>query len=142
MKNKILTILILLLIVFQSNAQNFNRFHGIPFIKNYSSEEYKAHEQNFDIIQDQRGIMYFANFAGILEFNGSVWTKISTKSGMRVLSLATDKVGKVYAGGLYDFGYIQQNTKGKSYFVSLTDSIENKEEIGEIFNIHYINDKI
>ncbi len=140
MRYKILTILLLL--IFTSNAQNFNRFNGIPFIKNYSSEEYKAHEQNFDIIQDNRGVMYFANFAGVLEFDGSVWTKIPTKSGMRVLSLEKDSKGKIYTGGLYDFGYILQNTKGKSYFVSLADSIENKEDIGEIFNIHSVKDKM
>ena len=76
MKYKVLISIVLLLIIFESSAQNFNRFHGIPFIKNYSSNEYKAHEQNFDIIQNDDGIMYFANFAGILEFDGSVWTKI------------------------------------------------------------------
>jgi len=116
-------------------AQNFSISRGLPFIRNYSPEEYNAHEQNFDIVQDKNGIMYFANFAGILEFDGTTWNKIPTSSGMRVLSLAIDEKGTIFVGGLYDFGYLKHNSEGTTSFVSLTDSIKNKEEIGEIFKV-------
>lgn len=117
------------------HAQNFSVSRGLPFIRNYSSEEYNAHEQNFDIVQSQNGIMYFANFAGVLEFDGTIWNKIPTSSGMRVLSLALDMHGTIIVGGLYDFGYLKHNNQGITSFVSLTDSITNKEEIGEIFKV-------
>ncbi|RLD79758.1 MAG: hypothetical protein DRJ07_11315, partial [Bacteroidetes bacterium] len=122
------------------SAQNFSISKGLPFIRNYSAEEYNGHEQNFDIVQNQDGIMYFANFAGVLEFDGTIWNKIPTSSGMRVLSLAIDKQGTIIVGGLYDFGYLKQNTQGTTSFVSLTDSIENKEEIGEIFKAACLTD--
>ncbi len=139
MRYKVLILFFFLIVFNQSDAQNFSRERGLPFVRNYTSEEYKAHEQNFDIVQDKRGIMYFANFAGILEFDGINWHKIPTSSGMRVLSLAINKEGIVYAGGLFDFGYLKQNKKGISYFFSLADTIADKENIGEVFNIHFID---
>ncbi len=117
------------------NAQNFSVSRGLPFIRNYSSEEYNAHEQNFDIIQSKTGIMYFANFAGILEFDGTTWNKIPTSSGMRALSLSMNKQGRIFVGGLYDFGYLQHNNQGITSFVSLADSIEDKVGIGEVFKV-------
>ncbi len=141
MRYKVLILFFFLIVLNQVNAQNFSRNRGLPFIRNYTSEEYKAHEQNFDIAQDNRGIMYFANFAGILEFDGINWNKIHTSSGMRVLSLSVDKKGIVYAGGLFDFGFLKQNEKGVSYFVSLADTVVEKEDIGEVFAVHCIRNK-
>ena len=43
---------------------------GFPFIKNFSSSDYKAHAQNFATVRDRDGIMYFGNFAGILQYDG------------------------------------------------------------------------
>ena len=130
---KLILILTLILSVHNINAQNFNKYKGLPFIRNYTTDEYNAHEQNFDIIQDTTGIMYFANFAGILKFDGTKWSKTVTSSGMRVLSLDIDKNGRVYAGGLSDFGYIEQTTAGTTKYISLIDSL--KEDVGMIFEV-------
>lgn len=127
------TILFLLLVVSSLNAQNFNKLNGLPFIRNYSPDEYHAQEQNFDIVQDSLGIMYFANFSGILQYDGTNWTKTLTKSGMRVLSLDVSSKGKVYAGGLEDFGYIEHLKNGISSYVSLAN--HSKYEIGMIFKV-------
>ncbi|MCD4792137.1 MAG: SpoIIE family protein phosphatase [Bacteroidales bacterium] len=130
---KISLILTVILSVNNLYSQNFNKYKGLPFIRNYTTEEYNAHEQNFDIIQDTAGIMYFANFAGILKFDGTKWSKTVTSSGMRVLSLDIDKNGRVYAGGLSDFGYIEQTVTGKTKYISLTDSLN--EDVGMIFKV-------
>ena len=44
---------------------------GLPFNKNYDKQTYNAGTQNWDITQDDRGFMFFANNDGILEFDGS-----------------------------------------------------------------------
>jgi len=131
-KNRIIA-LILLFAVNSINAQNFNKHQGLPFIRNYSPEEYNAQEQNFDIVQDTLGIMYFANFSGILQFDGTNWIKTPTKSGMRVLSLDVNSKGKVFAGGLEDFGYIEHLENGNNSYVSLAN--HSKYEIGMIFKV-------
>lgn len=127
--------------LFGLSAQNFNMSMGLPYIRNYTPEEYAAHEQNFDIVQAQNGVMYFANFAGVLQFDGTSWNKIPTRSGMRVLSLALNQNGTVFVGGLYDFGFLKQNAQGVASFVSLADSIEDKVSIGEVFKVVCAADK-
>lgn len=58
MTNKTLSFLILLLVLANLYAQT-------PFIRNFSPEEYKVSGQNWAIVQNQQGIMYFANNNGV-----------------------------------------------------------------------------
>jgi len=46
---------------------------GIPDIINYSNGIYGAGTENRCIIEDQNGVMYFANLEGLLSFDGSSW---------------------------------------------------------------------
>ena len=46
---------------------------GIPFIKNYTRQEYKGGPQNWGITQDDRGVLFFGNNQGLLEFDGNNW---------------------------------------------------------------------
>lgn len=39
-------------------------------IRNFTKNEYNAESQNWSIVQDTRGFVYFANNAGLLEFDG------------------------------------------------------------------------
>jgi hypothetical protein len=43
---------------------------GLPFIRNYSPKEYGAQSQNWVIVQDSRGVMYFGNYLCVLEYDG------------------------------------------------------------------------
>ena len=124
------------------NAQNFNRERGLPYIRNYPPEEYLAHENNFDIIQGQDGQMYFANFAGVLQFDGTKWRKISSSSGMRILSVDSDKNGRIYAGGFYDFGYLSADNTGQTNFVSLIPDNLDVSDIGLIFKVICKGDEV
>lgn len=54
---------------------NHNAF-GQPFIKYYSSKEYKSDNTNWSVLQDKRGVMYFGNEKCILEFDGNSWRRI------------------------------------------------------------------
>jgi serine phosphatase RsbU (regulator of sigma subunit)/ligand-binding sensor domain-containing protein len=123
-------------------SQNFDKSRGLPFVRNYLPEQYHAHEQNFDVIQSSEGFMYFANFAGILEYDGSTWNKILSSSGMRVVSLAKNEKGRIFVGGLYDFGYLESNKKGQTSFVSLALKQANLKDIGLIFKVICLQDKI
>jgi len=46
---------------------------GSFFIRNYPPDEYGAHNQNWAILQDSRGVMYFGNSDGALEYDGESW---------------------------------------------------------------------
>jgi hypothetical protein len=46
---------------------------GFPIVENYVSKEYSANVQNWAIVQDHRGVMYFGNGEGVLEYDGVSW---------------------------------------------------------------------
>ena len=100
---------------------------GFPFIKNFQPKDYRAHSQNFCIIQDKRGVMYFGNFAGILEFDGETWRIISTENGTRVLSMSMDASGRIYVGAYREFGYLMPDSVGSMKYVSLMDNIKEED---------------
>lgn len=95
---------------------------GSFFSRSYTPSAYQASPQNWAAIQDKRGIMYFGNTAGILEFDGANWRRIPAAGG-GVRSLAVDDRGTVYAGGQGDFGYLAPDQHGELHFVSLLDHV-------------------
>ena len=72
---------------------------GIPFFRNFTSQEYGAHNRNFDVVCDSTGTPYFANFEGIIYFNGAQWNKILTPGISRITKLHIDHTGRIWAGG-------------------------------------------
>ncbi|WP_031528061.1 sensor histidine kinase [Dyadobacter crusticola] len=106
---------------------------GRPMSGFYQSSEYHAHDQNFGITQDSTGMMYFANFAGVLEFDGVSWTTIQTENVTRVSALTTDRKGRVLVGGNGEFGYLAYDSLGVHRFVSLSAKL--KEKPGQVIQI-------
>ncbi len=97
---------------------------GLPFLKNYYPADYRAHAQNFDVVQDNRGVMYIGNFAGVLEFDGVSWNLITTGKITRISSLAISKTGVVYVGAYGEIGCLSPDQNGTLGFVSLNDKID------------------
>ncbi|MEA2100434.1 MAG: ATP-binding protein [Campylobacterota bacterium] len=101
---------------------------GNYFMQNFSYSDYKGNNQVLGAIQDDRGIIYFANSdVGILEYDGISWrqTSLSNSSSGRCLAKAKD--GTIYVGGVGDFGYISVEN-GISNFNSLVDKIPNNKD--------------
>ncbi|MGD1843815.1 MAG: hypothetical protein ACFB10_00300, partial [Salibacteraceae bacterium] len=87
-------------------------------VRNFSPAEYGAHPQNFAAVQDQRGFLYVANAAGVLEYDGTQWRTIPTSNGSMVYSLDTD--GEViYVGARDEIGHLQTLPTGALDFRSL-----------------------
>ena len=74
MKTKFFIFIILLFFNFSLIGQ-INEL-GKPFLINYSTKVYQANEQNWATIQDKRGVMYFGNTDGVLEYDGNEWALI------------------------------------------------------------------
>jgi serine phosphatase RsbU (regulator of sigma subunit) len=106
---------------------------GIPFIKNYTTDNYHAHDQNWFISQDQRGVIYVANSLGVLEFDGVKWRllDVPNKPVVRIVRLGLD--GVMYVGAENFIGYIDVDSTGNTYVASLMDQVP--KEITEIKNI-------
>lgn len=93
---------------------------GFPSISNFSRTTYQAGTQNWSIQQDQRGILYFGNNKGILEFDGTNWNTYPLPNGTIVRSLALSENGRLYVGGQDEFGYLEADERGRNIYHSLT----------------------
>ncbi|MDY0084182.1 MAG: hypothetical protein RBR74_13440, partial [Ignavibacteriaceae bacterium] len=105
---------------------------GLPVIRNFLPREYKAHNQKWAIVTDNRGLMYFGNSGGVLEFDGYRWNLIPVKNGI-VRSLAVDDYGTIFAGSADDFGYLERNNTGQLVYKSLLHFLNINESIGHVW---------
>ncbi len=118
--------LILIWIIFTSEAifaQDLPQ-QGLFPVHYFSQKDYDALAQNWDITQDKRGIMYFANNNTVLEYDGVNWRKIPTSTVTNVRSIDVDDNGRIYVGAQNEFGYLAPDSIGQLVFVSLSDRID------------------
>jgi hypothetical protein len=92
-------------------------------IQNFSPRKYGAKKQNWSIVQDNRGIMYFANSAGVLEFDAVEWRYLPLPGGSGAYALAKDPQGRIYAGGEREIGYLTADDSGRMRYHSLLHKI-------------------
>ena len=96
---------------------------GLPFIRNFSPDEYNSHPQNWNIAQGKDGVMYFANGKGVLVYDGEYWQLVKVPNRGHVRSLAVDEQGTVYIGANGDLGVLTAGTNGQLTFTSWLDKI-------------------
>lgn len=119
--------LVLITGLFLLSLRAFSQDEGIPLIRNYTPEEYNGFSQNWCAEQDVRGVMYFGNGKGILEYNGVTWRRFFTEKKTTVLSMCRDTKGRIYVGGENEIGYLAPDSAGKVIFRSLMHLIPEKE---------------
>ncbi len=117
---------------------------GNYFITNYSSNEYNGAVQNFDVIQDNFGLLYFANNNFILEYNGKIWQNIGlTDGGKTPTSFAKSKNGTIYVGGENEIGFLDKDSTGKIFYKSFKNLLnKNERDFNQVWNTLIIGDAI
>ncbi len=104
---------------------------GLPFIRNYQARDYNGNPQNWCIIEDSSGLVYFGNQGYLLQYDGVKWKKIFFPGAIAVAirSLDKDKNGQIYYGSTGDFGYLAKDSLGQTQQYSLKkylpDSVKN-----------------
>ena len=115
---------------------------GNPFIKNYSPKIYQGAAQNWAIVQDKRGVMYFGN-KGILEYDGNNWRTISVSNNSFVRSLDIDSSGTIYVGAIGEFGFLDIDETGKLHYVSLSSQLDSaKRNFSSVWCTNCIKDDV
>ena len=97
-------------------------------IRNYTVKDFKVEGQNWSILQDKRGVMYFGTNYGVFEYDGNNWNIISKSNEVYYTGLAMDSIGRVYVGVVGDFGYLAPDDFGRTRFHSLTDGLNEKDK--------------
>ena len=117
---------------------------GVPFITNYNPKTYKAASENWDVLQNSKGMMFFANHFGIMQFDGVRWcivTQPDNKSMVR--SLAIDKKDTIYLGAQGDFGYVFQLSNGQYKYISLVKLLPNSaRNFGDVLHTVVLSNEV
>lgn len=87
-------------------------------IQHINQSVFEANSTNWDVVQDERGILYVANASGLLIHDGVSWEIVEVPAGtVRSVELASD--GKVYVAGSGHLGYVQVDAVGTPSVTSL-----------------------
>ena len=96
---------------------------GIPSIRSFTSADYHASIEAWDIGHDRRGRLYFANNDGLLTFDGSYWKTYPLPNKVTIKSLAIDAEGWVFVGGTDEIGYFSPGPRGILTYHSLKERL-------------------
>ena len=103
-------------------------------VANYTRHAYKAGNQNWSIQQHDNGWIYVANNKGLLEFDGVEWNTYPIHNAKtRAVKVGHD--GRIYIGGMEQFGYFTPNRLGGLEYTCLSDSLSPNVNVGVIWNI-------
>ncbi|MFK7949689.1 MAG: triple tyrosine motif-containing protein [Saprospiraceae bacterium] len=132
---------ILILIPFNIFGQSSNIGHS-P-IRNFDNKTYSASTQNWDISQDKKGIMYFANNAGLLVFDGYYWQTYQVSNRTIVRSVAAHDDGRIFVGAQGEMGYFASNKTGKLVYTSLNQLLaSNDQTFADVWGIEIMNQHV
>ena len=114
----------------------------LPPVYNYSSSVYQAESQNWKICQAANQNIYFANNAGLLEFNGVLWRHYPLPNGA-IVRAVNAKHNTIYTGGFTEFGYWETDVFNNLQYTSLSqrlplEDIEDEEIWKILFSDHWV----
>jgi signal transduction histidine kinase/CheY-like chemotaxis protein/ligand-binding sensor domain-containing protein len=94
---------------------------GRPFIRTYQPLELGGGSQTWTMLQDRRGVMYFATNAAILEFDGATWRRITAPelATGSVRALVEDETGRIWVSSTGTVGYLAPDATGTLKYVSI-----------------------
>jgi len=115
---------------------------GLPQIINYSKADFRAGTQTWDIKQDSRGMMYFANNDGLVTFDGSYWKLYPIPNKTILRSLAIDQ-DRVFVGAQNELGYFSPGANGLLMYTSLKSLLPKPQnEFADIWDIEIFGESV
>lgn len=109
---------------------------GNYFLSHYAPEDERFDNFTFSMAQDDKGVFYFANKLGIIEFDGRNWNLIPTNSPIFTVALSGHEI---FAGGYGGFGKLSIGADHIKVYQSLS---QGQKEAGQIFSSIALNGKI
>ncbi len=115
----------------------------LPFVDNYSKQDYTGDNQIWNVTQGDDNAMYFANNSFLQRFDGVKWEKYTLPNKSIIRSVFASR-NKIYTGSYNEFGYWKR-TNGKMIYTSISASknlFENNSKSEEIWKIFEVDAKI
>ncbi|NJO03373.1 MAG: hypothetical protein HC880_18310, partial [Bacteroidia bacterium] len=95
---------------------------GGLYLHSYHNPLSNIDYQNLAILQDQEGIMHFANTKGLISYDGIAWEITPTLSTPLALALDTLVSHRMLVGCKENFGYLEKLASGQRHYVSISDA--------------------
>lgn len=135
--------LLFLIALFLYACASYGQELGKPFLHNYLPKEYNAHTQNWSVVQDDRGLMYFANTQGVLEYDGASWRKIKVGDETVSRCVVKSSDGTIYIGSQASFGYLKPNALGQLEYQSLVNNLpEEHRKFSDVWAVQSTEDGV
>ncbi len=99
---------------------------GNFFLSHFTPSDERIDYVTFGMAQDQKGVVYFANRSGVLEFDGRNWSLITTPGPVYAVATQGENV---FAGGYGGFGKLVWGTDNTRNYQSLSDGLAGKAQI-------------
>lgn len=109
---------------------------GNYFLSHYAPTDENIDYLSFDIAQNERGVIYFANKSGVVEFDGRNWNVIESPGAIYTLTVANGN--EIYLGGLAGFGKLSLTDDNVIAFKSLSEATHQK----NIFKSRFLNERV
>ena len=106
---------------------------GIPFIRNFTAEEYHANKLNYDVETDENGNVFVANFEGLMYYDHANWRILHTPGISRVTVVVRTSDNTIWVGGYNYFGKIKRKDNGEIYLKRVGKADLFHGEVNEIF---------
>lgn len=105
---------------------------GMPMVRNYAAEDYHAHNFNFDIKTGADGMVYTANFEGLLYYDYVDWHTIYTPGYTRITVVYRDRKDSIWAAGFNFVGKVRYRANGVPYLHRVGQANDFKGEVQEL----------
>jgi serine phosphatase RsbU (regulator of sigma subunit) len=115
---------VLLFLSVKDISAQLNKY-GVPSIINYGTQVTNGAEYNWSIVKDNSGVVYFGNDGkGIIRFDGHKWSVIPVRNEALIRAIIVARDGVIYAGGAYEFGFVQPEKDGTLKYVSISSRFD------------------
>ena len=86
---------------------------GLPFLRNFTAEEYHGNKSNFDVVIGRDGTVYVANFEGLMYYDKAEWRMLHNPGITRITVVYKDAHGVIWVGGYNYFGKVITKENGE-----------------------------
>lgn len=117
---------------------------GHTMLRYFSPLQYKSSDQNWAVVQDALGRMFFGSTDhGVLVYDGVRFHTIPLASSQFVRYMALGASGLVYVGSIGDFGRLVPNQVGELHYESLLPTVQDSvPEFQDVYKVYAIGQKI
>ena len=105
-------------------------------VRHFQTANYKATAFNYNAVEDNTGVVFFANESGVLQYDGSQWKllPLNNFSSANALLLSGNRI---YVGGRNELGYLQKDSLGFYNYKSLRHlvKLDENETLSDIWQV-------